>query len=135
VADVFHLAGAFRRRGESIAARAGRTQAEWQVLSAASDGGRSVPRIARRLGFARQSVQRTADDLVRQELARYVPNPDHKRSPLLELTDRGGRVLEQISKEARSFHAHLGRHFDPVELDRVRLLLRRMCEVLDVTSR
>jgi len=56
----------------------------------------TVASLARRLDLARQSVQRVADLLVRDDLARLDPNPDHKRAKLLALTDSGQARLKQL---------------------------------------
>jgi DNA-binding MarR family transcriptional regulator len=93
VADVFHLAGEFRQLGNRIASRVGQTQARWQVLSVFSDGTWTVAQVARRLGYARQSVQRTADQLIQEKLAEYRPNPDHAKSPVLKSLARGNLLL------------------------------------------
>src|SRR5688572_11679963 len=89
VAEVFHAAGEMRRAGETIAATAGQTQARWQLMSVVSAGEWTVADAARELGVSRQGVQRVADDLVAEGLARYAPNPRHQRSPLLHLTGKG----------------------------------------------
>src|ERR1700728_3241101 len=86
VADVYELAGVLRRDGEQIAKLDGQTQARGQVMCIAATGRLSVAMIARRLGLARQSVQRVADEIVAEQLASFEPNPDHQRSPLLILT-------------------------------------------------
>jgi DNA-binding MarR family transcriptional regulator len=116
VADIFHLAGVFRRLGDRIAGSVGQTQAQWQVLSVASGGPHTVAQMARRLGYARQSVQRTADQLVTAGLARYRENPDHKASPLFELTPSGAATLERITKAAKKWHAALASAIEPREL-------------------
>ena len=102
VADLFEIAGALRRDGEATARAAGQTQARWQVMWIAAAGHLSVAMIARRLGLARQSVQRTADVIVAENLATYEPNPDHQRSPLLILTARGREALQQINDTGRA---------------------------------
>jgi DNA-binding MarR family transcriptional regulator len=127
VADVFHLAGAFRRLGDRIAGTVGHTQAQWQALSVASGGAHTVAQIARRLGYARQSVQRTADQLVRAKLARYDANPDHKKSPLLELTQSGTAVLNRIAKAAGIWHLQLASGIDPRDLATALRVIRRLC--------
>lgn len=101
VAEVFELAGALRRDGEAIAKLAGQTQARWQVMWIAATGRLSVPMIARRLGLARQSVQRVADTIVAEGYATFEPNPDHQRSPLMILTSDGQRVLDKINVKSR----------------------------------
>ena len=100
VADVYELAGLFRRSGEAIAAREGQTQARWQFLSVISDEGLTVPQAARRLGVTRQAVQRVANELVDDLLVELAPNPDHRTSPLCRLTGDGRRILARINKIA-----------------------------------
>ena len=73
----------------------GLTSSRWQVLGAIHNRPTTVPRLARRLGLTRQSVQRTTDHLVKDGLARLRSNPDHKRSSLVVLTDQGSRLLTE----------------------------------------
>src|SRR5579871_6068191 len=83
IADIYQLAGQLRRNADAITRPIGQSQARWQVLSAASAEPKTVPQIARRLGIARQNVQRIADLLIAEKLAALSPNPDHKTSPHL----------------------------------------------------
>ena len=131
VADVYQLAGAFRAVGERIARSAGQTQARWQLLSAASAGIKTVPQIARRLGYARQSVQRTADLLVESGLAEFAANPDHQRSPYLELTTQGRDVLKRLSAAAKKTHAQLAEHSRGADLRTALRVLRELCAAID----
>jgi DNA-binding MarR family transcriptional regulator len=105
--ESYALSAAFRRQGEMLAQRVGQTQARWQVLRAASSGSLSVPQIARRLGVTRQNVHRIADGLVSERLAVYVVNQDHKNSPHLLLTERGVRVLEELSSSSADYREQL----------------------------
>lgn len=107
-------------RRETLAQRMGQTPARWRLLSEASLGERSVPQLARRLELTRQSVQRTADQLTAEGLARYHANPDHVRSPHLVLTRRGDAVLAVLSEGLRREQAE-GRH--RVELEAVQAAL------------
>jgi DNA-binding MarR family transcriptional regulator len=96
IADVYELAGASRRTSDDLARASGQTAARWHVLSVLSDGPRTVPSTARRLGLTSQSVQRVVDDLVRAgQLARQA-NPDHARSPLFVLTDAGRATVHEL---------------------------------------
>ncbi len=101
VAEVFELAGALRRDGDQIAKLAGQSQARWQVMWIAATGRLSVAMIARRLGLARQSIQRIADAIVFDGLATFERNPDHQRSPLLILSSDGQAVLDTINQHGR----------------------------------
>ncbi|MGE3936328.1 MAG: MarR family winged helix-turn-helix transcriptional regulator [Rhodospirillaceae bacterium] len=131
VADVFELAGAFRAHGDRIAATVGQTQARWQVLSAASDAPRTVPQIARRLGVTRQGVQRLADALVADGAAAYRPNPDHRGSPHLVLTEPGRTALARLTEAAGRYHAAVAAPLDAETLRAVRDGLRRLIGTLD----
>lgn len=128
VADVFEAAGVLRRSGEALAATEGQTQARWQLLSVVSDDPLTVAQAARRLGVARQGVQRIANDLVREDLASFRSNPDHRSSPLVELTVSGRRVLNKITARAAEMHGALAADFPPDELAAARVLLHRLVE-------
>jgi DNA-binding MarR family transcriptional regulator len=96
IADVYELAGRSRATSEALARSEGQTVARWHLMSAVSDGPRSVASAARRLGLQRQSVQRTAGQLVNDGLATLAPDPDDARAPLLSLTDAGHRALARL---------------------------------------
>lgn len=96
VADVYELAGLSRRTSEDLARTVGQTVARWHVMSVLSDGPRTVPSAARRLGLAPQSVQRVVGDLLAGGHLEAVDNPDHARSPLMRLTDLGRRTVDEL---------------------------------------
>ncbi len=96
MADVYELAGVSRRTSEDLARSLGQTAARWHVLSVLSDGPRTVPSAARRLGLAPQSVQRVVADLLASGHLEAVDNPDHARSPLMRLTDLGRETVEEL---------------------------------------
>jgi DNA-binding MarR family transcriptional regulator len=131
IAEIYQLSGQLRRNAEAIARKAGQTQARWQVLSAASDEPKTVPHIARRLGLARQNIQRVADELVDDGLASFGENPDHKASPHLLLTKRGRAVLAGLTQGAGSYYRELARELSSADLITIRRGLRRLCEALD----
>ncbi|MDE0095181.1 MAG: helix-turn-helix domain-containing protein, partial [Gammaproteobacteria bacterium] len=60
------------------------TSARWQVMGAVDQSKHSltVAQIARRMGLARQGVQRIVNDLVELGFVVLEENIDHKRSPL-----------------------------------------------------
>jgi DNA-binding MarR family transcriptional regulator len=102
------------------------------VLSVLRDSGVTVPGIARRLGQARQSVQRVAGDLLAAGCVQAVANPDHQRSPLLRLTAEGRRLLralnqdEAVDRTARLAAAGLTAD----QLDQARRVLRGLIDAL-----
>ena len=131
VADVFQLAGAFRRWGDSIAGEVGQTQASWQVLSAGCAGDRTVPQLARRLGLSRQGVQRSADRLVSDGLAEYAANLDNQRSPHVRLTGRGKQALAKLTAAAGAYHKELSEGLSRNELESALVVLRKLCMHLE----
>ena len=58
----------------------------------------AVPDIARRYQVSRQHVQVTVNRLLEQGLLRSVDNPQHKRSPLLRLSDLGSDTFTEIRR-------------------------------------
>jgi len=131
VADIYELAGRFRAEGESIAATVGQTQARWQVMSAASAASLTVAQVGRRLGIARQNVQRIADLLVSEGWATFEPNPDHRSSPHLVLTKRGQTALAQLSKAAAGSHTKLARRLSGNDIGAIHRGLRQMITLLN----
>lgn len=126
VADVFEAAGLLRRMGEGVAAAEGQTQARWQLLSVVSEEPLTVARAARRLGIARQGVQRVANDLVREDLAGFRPNPDHRGSPFLTLTPLGHATLERITRRASAINEALTADIATADIAAARGLLHRV---------
>ena len=130
IADIYEAAGALRRRADGIAKPLGQSQARWQVLSAASADPRTVPQIARRLGVGRQNVQRIADLLVGEGLARFADNPDHRTSPHLVPSETGKRLLALLTRRAAGYHQEVAAALPAAELAALRRGLRALCAAL-----
>lgn len=128
--DLFEAASVGRRVGETIAGAAGQTQARWQTLWTIGDRPLSVPQVSRRLGVTRQNIQRLATQLVDEGLVRLVPNPDHRTSPLLTLTDTGRAILQDINRAAESSHRATLEHISIEDVAALRELLRRFTAAL-----
>lgn len=128
VADIYEAAGVLRRSGESIAGAEGQSQARWQLLSVISGGPITVAQAARRLGVTRQGVQRVANDLIGERLAVTRPNPDHRNSPLLELTSEGEVTLSRINDRATEVNATIAARLSEATVARTRQALRALIE-------
>jgi DNA-binding MarR family transcriptional regulator len=98
------------------------------VLAAVESAPLSVAQIARAWSFARQSVQRVADELERDGLIRYADNPGHKRAKLVQLTPAGAAVLAQIQAAQRAWANELGAQIDADDLERASEILARILE-------
>lgn len=126
VADIYEAAGALRKSGDAVAKTEGQTQARWQLLSVLSGDATSVPRAARRLGVSRQGVQRIANNLVDDGLARWTSNPDHRSSPLLTLTAAGERALAAITARASDAHRAFTADLAAADIQLARNVLQRL---------
>jgi len=94
---VFELAGALDKSAASITEDSQITPASWQVLGMLIEEPLPVAEIARRLGHARQSVQRLANVAVENGAVQWRENPKHKRSQLLALTESGYEQLAALA--------------------------------------
>lgn len=98
VLSLFRLNGLLVAEGDRMAEALGLTSARWKVIGvvALAHSGVTVPGIARALGQSRQAVQRITDVMEQDGLLRYQDNPEHKRSVLVCLTDRGQEVYTAL---------------------------------------
>ena len=93
---------------QDLAVAGGLTAAWWQVLGGVLDEPRSVAEVGRRMGVSRQGVQRVADLLVDRGLARYGPNPAHRRAKLLVCTEAGYLAIRLISLRTHPWSDRIG---------------------------
>ncbi len=93
-------------------------------MLAAIGPGRTVPSIARHIGLSRQSVQRVADLLAEARLARFEPNPDHRRSPILRTTEEGSRLKERLERQLRGWEQTLEEIVEADDLETALVVLR-----------
>lgn len=98
VRAIFRLNGLLLADGDRMAEGVGLTSARWKVIGivALTSAGVTVPGIARALGQSRQAVQRITDVMQTDGLVRYEINPRHKRSSLVQLTDHGQQVYNEL---------------------------------------
>ena len=99
ILETFRLNGALLAAGNQLTKPFGLTSARWQVLGPIEQELLTVSQIARRMGLARQGVQRIVNDLERLGLIVLKPNIDHKRAPLIALSETGKKVMTQVYKE------------------------------------
>jgi DNA-binding MarR family transcriptional regulator len=94
--DLFRLNSLVLTAGDRLVAELGLTSARWQILGAivAAERAQPVAWIARDLGANRQNVQRIVNDLNRDGLTAFEPNPHHRRAQLVVLTNIGKRAFE-----------------------------------------
>ena len=96
VLDLFRLNNLLLTGGDRLVAGLGLTSARWQILGAivAADRPQPVAWLARDLGANRQNVQRIVNDLEKDGLVAFEPNPHHRRAQLVVLTDKGRQTFD-----------------------------------------
>ncbi len=101
--DLFRLNSLILTAGDRLVAPLGLTSARWQVLGAivAAEQPQPVAWLARDLGANRQNVQRIVNDLQKEGLVAFEPNPHHRRAQLVVLSDKG-RAAYSAAMELQS---------------------------------
>jgi len=94
------------------------------LRSLALRGPRNLSELARERGVSRQGVQRLADALEADGLARSAPDPESARAKQLSLTDEGlGAYRDLALREARELNA-LATGLSPADLRAATRVLR-----------
>jgi DNA-binding MarR family transcriptional regulator len=137
VLSTFRANGLFLAAGDLLAAGEGLTSARWQVLGALALAGRplTVPQIARRMGLTRQSVQASVNRLLGDALVETAENPDHRRSPLIRLTDRGSVRYAAVQRRQAEWINELAAGMQVSELATAARVLRQLGNKLDTIAR
>jgi DNA-binding MarR family transcriptional regulator len=131
VVHVFRLNGLLAAAGDAMAEPIGQSSARWRVLAAIEHEPRTVAQIARAWWLTRQSVQRVADVLVRDGLAAYEENPNHRRAKLMRITRRGLGALRTIRVTQRTWADALGAAVGEADLRQANERLSRVIAVLE----
>ena len=132
VLDVFRVNGLLLAAGDELTAGEGLTAARWQVLGAIALAREplTVPRIARRMGLTRQSVQASVNRLVDDGMLASQPNADHARSPLFRLTERGAACYGRLAGTQRDWVDALVADVPAAELQTASRVLRTLSQRL-----
>ncbi len=98
ILETFRFNGRLLAAGDRLTKPLGLTSARWQVLGAIEGQSLSVAQIARKMGLARQNVQRLANELEKAQMVEYLPNPEHKLAKLVRLTERGRAAMQDLGQ-------------------------------------
>lgn len=133
ILETFRLNGALLAAGNKLTRPMGMTSARWQVMGAMAGSKHSltVAQIARRMGLARQGVQRIVNDLVDSGLVVLEENIDHKRSPLVTITNRGAEVMAEIDAAQAEWVNELTRGFTQNQIVEALELMETIRERVD----
>jgi DNA-binding MarR family transcriptional regulator len=126
VLEIFRSNGRLLAAGDALTRPFGQSAARWQVLGAIRAGPQTVAGVARIMGLARQSVQRTTDVLAAQGLVEYIDNPAHRRAKLVQLSEHGEEFLTDLAPVQAAWANGLARAigFDEGEISRALEVVR-----------
>lgn len=105
----------------------GLTMAQARVLRQVGAAPLRMAEIAARLEVVPRTVTPMVDGLESAGLVRRRPDPDDRRSVLVEPTAAGQRLLEHLSDARRATAAQVFASLDAGERKQLAALLRRLC--------
>ena len=137
VLRTFRANGLFLAAGDVLAGEEGLTAARWQVLGAVevAGGPLTVPQIARRMGLTRQAVQASVDRLLTDALVETGENLDHRRSPLVRLTELGGQKYTAVDRRQARWINELSAGLKLPDLENTARLLHDLSDRLETMAR
>src|SRR5215467_704803 len=137
--DLFRLTSLLLTAGDRLVAPLGLTSARSQILGAivAAERPQPVAWLARDLGSNRQNVQRIINDLYRDDLLTFAPNPHHRRAQLVILTDKGRQTFDAAMRLQVPWVNSLSEGFVVKDIEaarRVMMALRKRLEGNNVSE-
>ena len=133
VLDLLRVNSLLSTAGDRLVAPLGLTSARWQILGAISQAERPQPVawLARNLGANRQNVQRIINDLCKDGLVVFGPNPHHRRAQLVLLTEGGRRTLEAARRLQAPWVNSLSSELSLKEIQRAHRIIAALRETLE----
>src|SRR6266568_6514476 len=135
VLETFRVNGLLLAAGNRLAARERLTPARWQVLGAVALAGRplTVPQIARRMGLTRQAVQASVNLLLADAMVETGENLDHRRSPLIALTEVGRQKYAAVDRRQIRWINELSAGLKVSDLANAARVLHDLSDRLEIT--
>jgi DNA-binding MarR family transcriptional regulator len=93
----------------------------------------TVPQIAQMRPTSRQRMQRLADELAAEGLVRFVDNPRHRRSKLVQLTSKGAARYRDLDARFLAIASTIGAGLSEADVRRTSEIVRRLSD--DVSER
>ncbi|WP_177198632.1 MarR family winged helix-turn-helix transcriptional regulator [Streptomyces colonosanans] len=91
----------------------------------------TVPQMGRAQALSRQFVQRMVNDAAARGLVESIPNPAHKRSSLIRLTDGGRAAIDAVTAREYALLAQVRGDLREADVQTCVRVLTRMLEVFD----
>ena len=136
ILDLFRLNSRLLTAGDRLVSSIGLTSARWQILGAIVEASKPQPVswLARDLGANRQNVQRIVNDLHKEGLVVFEPNPHHQRAKLIILTEKGRKVFEEAMTLQAPWINSLSKGLSETDIQSTHKVLRYLCHKLETIS-
>jgi len=105
-----------RAVGDGLHADLGISTGMRGVMTSLAAAPRTVPELARQRPVSRQHIQTLVNALLAAGLVETGANPQHRRSPLVRLTDPGRRQLTEMQRREADLLGGLGLEVTVAEL-------------------
>jgi DNA-binding MarR family transcriptional regulator len=93
----------------------------------------TVPQIAQMRPTSRQRMQRLADELAVEGLVKFIDNPKHRRSKLVQLTRKGEAHYRELNARLLSIASSMGTALTESEIRTTTEIVRQLSD--DVKAR
>ena len=136
VLDLFNLNKRMLAAGDRLVAGLGLTSARWDVLGTIIAAGqpRPVAWLARDMGGNRQNVQRIVNDLVKDGLVAFAPNPHHKRAQLVVLAGKGRQMFDAAMRLQAPWVNELSEGLRLEDIETARMVMSALLRKLDEST-
>jgi DNA-binding MarR family transcriptional regulator len=94
----------------------------------------TVPQIARRMGLTRQAVQESVNRLLAEALVEIRDNLDHRRSPLVGLTELGSQKYAAVDRRQARWINELSHRLKITDLAAAARVLRELGDGLQIND-
>jgi DNA-binding MarR family transcriptional regulator len=103
------------------------------LRSLALHGPLTVPQIAQSRPTSRQRMQRLADELAAEGLVKFVDNPKHQRSKLVQLTRKGDTRYRELNARLLAIASTMGVALSEADISKATAIVRQLSD--DVKGR
>jgi DNA-binding MarR family transcriptional regulator len=105
--------------------------ASWKIFGQRLHAPLPTAHIARNMGLSRQAVQRLANEMERDDLVRFAPNPHHERAKFVLMTDQGKAAFHSAMVKQRRWAESLAEGFSSNSITDTARLLRELRQKLE----
>lgn len=132
---IFQLNALLEEKGDSVVSDLPINSSRWRVMEALTNANQSMPaaHIAKDIGLSRQNVNRLIQEMIKDGFLEAKENPYHQRAKLIELTQKGAYLYDEVKRRRDVISHFLLKHFSQEKLDEAVELLdafKQSAEVL-----